>query len=150
MPHIFVDTGAWYALPDISDANHRAAAKFKDSLARPLMTSNYVVDAVITLVRNRLGYKVAIDIGQKLWGKSIANLIRVMLRDEIKAWDVFVQYCDKNLSFTDCTSFALVKRIGITAVFAFDEHFKQHGSFIGLPLARRMYLSRAGVGNGDR
>ena len=28
LPYIFVDTGAWYALLDKSDANHRAAVKF--------------------------------------------------------------------------------------------------------------------------
>jgi predicted nucleic acid-binding protein len=148
--YTFVDTSAWYALLDTSDANHHAAVKFKDSLAHPLVTSNYVVDEVITLVRNRLGYMVAVEIGQKLWDESIANLIRVMPRDERKAWGVFVQYRDKNFSFTDCTSFALMERIGLTEVFAFDEHFKQYGSFIVLPLARRTYRSRAGVGNGDQ
>ena len=41
---------------------------------------------------------------------------------------------DKTFSFTDCTSFALMERIGVTEVFAFDEHFKQYGNFIVLPL----------------
>ena len=149
MSYTFVDTSAWYALLDTSDASHHAAVKFRDSLVHPLMTSNYFVDEVITLVRNRLGYKVAVEIGQKLWDESIANLIHVMPRGEKKAWAAFVQYRDKNFSFTDCTSFALMERIGITEVFAFDEHFKQYGSFIVLPLMSRRFRSRAGVGNGD-
>ena len=74
MAYIFVDTSAWYALLDKSDANHRAAVKFKDSLAGPLVTSNYVADEVITLARSRLGYKIAVKIGQKMWDESIANL----------------------------------------------------------------------------
>ena len=49
LPYIFVDTGAWYALLDKSDANHHAAVKFKDSLVHPLVTSNYIADEVITL-----------------------------------------------------------------------------------------------------
>ncbi len=134
MPYIFVDTGAWYALLDKSDANHHAAVKFKDSIVHPLVTSNYIADEVITLVRKRLGYKVAVEIGQKLWGESITNLIRVTLQDEKKAWEIFVGYYDKSFSFTDCTSFALMERLGITEVFAFDEHFAQYGSFIVLPL----------------
>jgi len=32
----------------------------------------------------------------------------------------FVKYRDKTFSFTDCSSFALMERIGITEVFAFD------------------------------
>ena len=134
LPYIFVDTGAWYALLDKSDANHRAAVKFYDSLVHPLVTSNYIADEVITLVRNRLGYKVAVEIGQKLWDESIANLFRVMPGDEKKAWEIFVGYQDKTFSFTDCTSFALMERMGITEVFAFDEHFTQYGNFIVLPL----------------
>lgn len=134
MPYIFVDTGAWYALLDEDDANHHAAVKFKDSLPHPLMTSNYIVDEVLTLARNRLSHKVAVEIGQKLWDESIANLIRVTPQDEKKAWEIFVKYRDKAFSFTDCTSFALMERVGITEVFAFDEHFKQYGNFIVLPL----------------
>jgi|LGVF01.1.fsa_nt_gb hypothetical protein len=61
----------------------------------------------------------------------------------------FVQYCDKNFGFTDCTSFALMKRIVITEVFAFDEHFKQYGSFIVSLLASMRLRIRMGVGNGD-
>ena len=47
LPYIFVDTGAWYALLDKSDANHRAAVKFYDSLVHPLVTSNYIADEVM-------------------------------------------------------------------------------------------------------
>lgn len=133
MPYIFVDTGAWYALLDEDDANHHAAVRFKDSLVHPLVTSNYIADEVITLVRSRLGHNVAVKIGQKLWDESIANLIRVTPRDEIKAWEIFVKYQDKAFSFTDCTSFTLMERVEVTEVFAFDEHFKQYGNFIVLP-----------------
>jgi predicted nucleic acid-binding protein len=41
LPYIFVDTSAWYALLDKSDANHHAAVNFKDSLDHPMVTSNY-------------------------------------------------------------------------------------------------------------
>jgi len=134
LPYIFVDTSAWYALLDKNDADHYAAVKFYDSLVHPLVTSNYIADEVITLARIRLGYKVAVEVGQKLWDESIANLIRVMPEDEKKAWEIFVKYRDKTFSFTDCSSFALMERIGITEVFAFDEHFTQYGSFVVLPL----------------
>lgn len=130
-------------------ADHHAAVKFEDSLPHPLVTSNHIADEVITLVRNRLGYKVAVEIGQKLWDESIANLIYVTPQDEKKAWEIFVQYRDKNFSFTGCTSFALMKRIGITEVFAFDEHFKQYGNFIALPLASGRFRSRRRMGDGD-
>ena len=134
MPYLFVDTSAWYALFDKSDANHRAAVKLKDLLVHPLVTSNYIADEVITLVRVHLGHEVAVEIGCKLWEESIANLVHITPQDEKKAWQIFVSYHDKSFSFTDCTSFALMERLGITEAFAFDEHFKQYGTFIVLPL----------------
>ena len=50
-----------------------------------------------------------------------------------KGWEIFVKYRDKAFSCTDCTSFALMERVGMIEVFAFDEHFKQYGNFIVLP-----------------
>jgi hypothetical protein len=85
---------------DKSDVNHHAAVKFKDSLVHPMVTSNYIADEVITLVRTRLGYEVAVEIGQKLWDEPIANLIHVTPQDERKAWELFVTYrgCPANQS----------------------------------------------------
>jgi len=40
---IFVDTSAWYAYLDKSDANHVAAVKLIEELERPLITSNYIL-----------------------------------------------------------------------------------------------------------
>jgi predicted nucleic acid-binding protein len=99
-----------------------------------MVTSNYIADEVITLVRTHLGYEVAVKIGQKLWDESIANLIRITPQDEKRAWEILVSYHDKSFSFTDCTSFALMERLGIPEAFAFDEHSKQYDTFIVLPL----------------
>lgn len=34
----------------------------------------------------------------------------------------------------DCTSFALMENLGVTADFGFDEHFQQYGRFIVHPV----------------
>ena len=36
---------------------------------------------------------------------------------------IFCRYKDKELSFTDCTSFAIMEKFGIKNAFAFDEDF---------------------------
>jgi len=130
---IFVDTGAWYALLDKNDSDHTAAVKFKDSLTHSLITTNYVADEIITLTKNRLGYGVAVEIGEKLWNELIATLVRVTSQDEKKAWEILVKHRDKGFSFTDCTSFAVMDRLGIIEAFAFDEHFDQYNGLIRLP-----------------
>ncbi len=130
---IFVDTSAWYALFDKNDLDHASAVKFKESLTHSLVTTNYVADETITLVKNRLSHKIAVEVGIKLWKEAIATLIRVTSSDEKKAWEIFVKYHDKGFSFTDCTSFAVMERLGIAEAFAFDEHFDQYDNLIGLP-----------------
>jgi predicted nucleic acid-binding protein len=57
-------------------------------------------------------------------------LVRITEDDEERAWRIFRQYDDKGFSFTDCTSFALMERLDINTVFAFDDHFIQYGKFV--------------------
>ena len=131
--HIFTDTSAWYAHIDKSDANHAAAVELVKNLDRPLITSNYIFDEILTLVKLRMGYHIAINLGQKLWNQEVAGLIRLTKEDESKAWEIFVQYEDKGFSFTDCTSFAIMERLKIDTAFVFDDHFIQYGKFIVIP-----------------
>lgn len=133
MPRIFIDTSAWYALLDKTDSFHASATGSYRSIAHPLVTTNYVADEIITLAKNRLGYKIAVEIGRNLWNEEVATLINVTSSDEKKAWEIFVRHQDKGFSFTDCTSFAVMERLGIIEVFAFDEHFRQYNDFIILP-----------------
>ena len=129
---VFVDTSAWYALVDKSDRDHTSAVDLIKKVNRPLVTSNYIFDETLRLLKIRLGAKVAINFCQKLWNQEVATLIRVTEKDESRAWELFIQYEDKGFSFTDCTSFALMERLKINTVFAFDEHFLQYGKFLAI------------------
>ncbi|MDI6710710.1 MAG: hypothetical protein QME76_08520 [Bacillota bacterium] len=39
-----------------------------------------------------------------------------------RAWELFVRYSDKDFSFTDCTSFAVMNELKLPAALAFDHH----------------------------
>jgi predicted nucleic acid-binding protein len=127
---IFVDTSAWYAIIDKNDRDHAVAATKIQVLDRPLVTSNYIFDEILTLLKVKLGFTVAVPFGQKLWNQEISALVRITEDDEERAWRIFRQYDDKGFSFTDCTSFALMERLDINTVFAFDDHFIQYGKFV--------------------
>ncbi len=47
-------------------------------------------------------------------------------------WEIFVGYEDKVLSFTDCTSFALMRERKLLDAFSFDSDFARAG-FVILP-----------------
>ena len=50
---IFVDTGVWYSLLVPKDPNHQRTVKWFDSVAQPIVTSDYVVDETLTLLLMR-------------------------------------------------------------------------------------------------
>ncbi len=50
---IFVDTSAWYASVVPSDPNHAAAAAWLKENRLPLLTTDYVVDEILTLLKMR-------------------------------------------------------------------------------------------------
>lgn len=54
------------------------------------------------------------------------------LIDEDLAWEIAKKYKDKDFSYTDCLSFAVMTRLGCRRAFAFDQHFRQM-SFLVFP-----------------
>lgn len=127
MKRVFVDTGAWYALVDARDPDHSAVASCLAQHRGRLATSNFVFDETVTLLRSRLGHRVARTFGETLLAGGIAVIVRVTPADEVRAWEIFARYRDKGFSFTDCTSFALMKRMRIATAVALDDDFRAYG-----------------------
>jgi uncharacterized protein len=44
-----------------------------------------------------------------------------------EGWQYFQQHQDKDYSLTDCISFIVMRKQGITTAFTFDRHFEQAG-----------------------
>jgi predicted nucleic acid-binding protein len=126
----FVDTSAWLALNDKNDQYHNKAAAKSIEIKKhkiELITSEYIVDESITLIRYRVSHRAAVIFGDSLITSNIVRIIDVTGEDRIKAWEMFKKYEDKELSFTDCISFVLMKNLKLHKAFTFDEHFKQMG-----------------------
>lgn len=124
MKRLFVDTGAWYALVDKNDPDHKEAASFMKNNKIPLLTTNFVFDEAITLLQSRLGWNVAKEFGQRLKDSRFVSLISVKDEDEERAWEIFLKYKDNDFNYTDCTSFAVMERLKIDTAFTFDSHFQ--------------------------
>lgn len=130
---VFVDTGAWYARVVPSDPNHISAAAWLDGNSAPLLTTDYVVDETLTLLRARGERNRAIEIGEQFFAGKLATVYRLTDDDLQHAWEVFRDFDDKDWSLTDCASKVVIERPGIQVAFAFDRHFKQFGSVIVVP-----------------
>jgi len=127
---LFVDTSAWLALNDKNDQYHGEAvsrsAKIRQQKIQ-LVTSEYVLDESITIIRYRVSHRAAVIFGDALMSSTIVSIEDIADVERLRAWALFKKYGDKELSFTDCTSFALMMKLGLQKAFAFDDHFKQIG-----------------------
>jgi predicted nucleic acid-binding protein len=139
MNGVFVDTGGWMACADRSDPVHTACTAARDATleaGRILVTTDFVIDETLTLIRFRLGLAAATAWWQQIDGSRRLRWERVESDRFERARQLFVQYRDKDLSFTDCTSFAVMRELRVTTVITTDDHFRQVG-FDVLPAARR-------------
>lgn len=128
--NIFVDTSWYKALLDPRDDFNSDA---KEQMAQLLsekyffITTNFIVDEMLTLLRLRAGLPLALKFADTLVDMSkIMKLTRVSEIDEKEAWKWFLKDWSK-LSFTDCTSFAVMKRLELKDVATFDQHFARAG-----------------------
>jgi uncharacterized protein len=98
----FVDTSAWYALLVPGDQNNFAATIWMKSNRGRLLTTDYVIDETLTLLRGRGQNDAALDWGATVFrSDSLAAVHYLTPTDIAAAWDVFQRYADKDWSFTD-------------------------------------------------
>ena len=128
----FVDTGAWFAYVNGADPDHQRVRLTLDRPPGRLVTSSYVFDETVTLTQARLGHRRAVAVGRTLLELAVVELLSVTPADERAAWSLFEKRVDKSYSFTDCTSFVLMRREKIATAVALDEHFSQEG-FVVVP-----------------
>jgi uncharacterized protein len=133
MTPIFVDTGAWFAWCVPADRDHPVAREWFERNTHPLITTDYIVDELLTLLKMRGEYQRALEIGPPLLDGDLCNLEWTTHDDINDAWRVFSTFRDKEWSFTDCVSRVVMERLGVTAAVAFDEHFRQFGTVSVLP-----------------
>jgi predicted nucleic acid-binding protein len=129
MNRVFVDTWAWYALVDRANRDHELARSISDQLLDEpctFVTTNYVLDETITLIRYHVHHAAAVrfwNLLRQLIDAGQVELVRIDEAQEAIAWDIFERYSDQDFSFTDCSSFAVMRDLGLTRVFSGDHHF---------------------------
>jgi predicted nucleic acid-binding protein len=139
MRPVFVDTAGWVSCADGADAHHARSTAARDAAleaGQTLITTDFVVDQTLRLNRLRLGLAAAERWWQQVDRSPRLRWERVGSDRFEKACLLFFQYRDKDFSFTDCTSFVIMRELRMTHALTTDTHFRQMG-FQLLPGARR-------------
>ena len=130
---LFVDTWGWCASANQREREHQQVQEIMETLLetnRRLLTTNFVLDETYTLVRFRVYHQAAIDLHEKVGRLAEGRLLRVISvtpEIELAAWNVFKRYSDKDFSFIDCVSFAVMQALEVNQALTDDHHFEQMG-----------------------
>lgn len=125
---VFVDTSAFVAVIDADDLNHRVAKTEWEKLIRSealLVSHNYILVETFALLQHCFGLKAV-----RLFNDDILPVIRVEWVDEAvhkAATSALLATSRRKLSFVDCVSFEVMRKLGIKDTFAFDAHFAEQG-----------------------
>ena len=133
---LFIDTGAFIALTDADDENHKPAVAFyrnaKEKGAR-FVTTNFVFCETMNYLRARISHHIAALFRENLKKSGFIEIVTVTPSIEDGAFTIFKRYTDKDFSFTDCTSFSIMSSLKLKSAFAFDKHFEQFEGIGRLP-----------------
>jgi predicted nucleic acid-binding protein len=127
---LFADTSALVILYDRREAAHGSLSKAFEGLQRQrleVVVTDYVLDETLTLVLRRAGHGAAVACGHFVLGSPLVRMVQVDSKLWSEAWQMFQQYDDKAFSFTDCTSFVVMRQHRLREAFSLDHHFEQMG-----------------------
>jgi len=89
MTPIFVDTGAWFARFVPSDPDHPAARESFEENTDPLITTDYIIDELLTVLKVRGEFQRALEVGPSIFNGDVCNLEWVSQADVANGWRVF-------------------------------------------------------------
>jgi len=133
---VFIDTAALLAVLNAADTFHPAAKVAWQALLTaetPLVTSNYILTETIAVLQHRFGTEAV-----RLFQTDILPIIEVYWIEQAvhqQGLSALLAANRRQLSLVDCTSFVIMRQMGLDTVFTFDPHFREQG-FTLIPTAQ--------------
>lgn len=122
---VFTDSSALVALFNPQDPNHNKAKLItKKYKIKSFVISDYIFAETVTVLSQKIGKKKAIYAGEFIKKRCL----KVETSEDILnlSWEIFKKQKSKNVSFVDCTTFALYQKGVFDKAFTFDSDFKSN------------------------
>ncbi len=133
---IFLDTSFIVAFFNNKDKNYKQARTIiKETMEINsqilFVYTDYIFDELITLLKNKhQPINQILEIGENILNSKIWKRITITNEQFYETWEMCKAYEDKSWSFTDISSFILMKEINIKFYLSYDKHFEQYGKII--------------------
>jgi uncharacterized protein len=131
MKMIFADTYYYLAILNPRDQGNASASEASERHGRHFVTTHWILAEVgdaLARVEDRPKFLALLD-------ALVADRgVEIVAADDQLYWEgvqLFRNRPDKNWSFTDCTSFVVMEKMGIRDALTADIHFEQAG-FVAL------------------
>lgn len=124
----YLDSDVIIAINDKSDTLHSKAVNIADKITGQVKHTVVGVNVLIeclAIISQRLGIVRSL----RVLDRALQNY-KIAYLDEptvALANHFFFSRSSKNVSYSDCLSFAIMKLFNITTVFTFDKHFQKQG-----------------------
>ncbi len=134
----FYDTWGFLALANRRDEDHDAAAqadRWRQDHGVVVVTSDYVIDETLTALHAAAGATVALRFLDLLEARTAARRVLLVEITTVRREAALARFRRlasdvPRLSFTDCTSFAVMEELGIEIAFTADRRFRRAGGAI--------------------
>ena len=125
---IFVDTSFWIAARNRSDSHHAEAGRlYEETLGERLVTTNHVRGETWTYLMRKAGRRAALDFLDGLERSRRGSVSFVTEDQEAQALRWLRRHDEREYSFVDATSFAVMRSLRIREALAFDGDFSAAG-----------------------
>ena len=131
---VFFDTWGWLAIAHRNDRRHaEATAFYREFIAAGGLpvTSEYILAETISLLRARTtpqGTESFIDAILAAQSRERVRIEHIGTDRWLDAWNLSRKFADKpDISFTDFTSFVVMKELRLSEAFTADRHFELSG-----------------------
>lgn len=133
---IFIDTSAFLALLACDQNIHLSAKKTLQELQEQhaiFFTSSFVLSETYTRIIYDLHLEIAEKFHQMIVKGEETGFMKVFWIDQLldeEIYKIYKKFSEHKLSYTDASSYLLVKKFRLDGIFTFDKAFKK----VGLPV----------------
>lgn len=127
MTPVFLDTAYLVALLRRDDAHHAAAIALRPQFDGPLVTTEYVLVELLDSLANTATRASAAAAVGVVRSHPRVKLIAASASLFDEAVALYRSRPDKDWGLTDCISFTVMQREGLTDALTADRHFEQAG-----------------------
>ena len=123
----FFDTFAFIAWINTLDSAHAAVSGFVNAYTGRYVTTEWILMEVADGLSDRSVRGTTLELIRRVRTNRLFEIIPYDTAVYQAGYNLFAARADKDWSLTDCISFAVMARLGLTDALTGDRHFKQAG-----------------------